>query len=688
MVLHRESMSKPGYRPVLHGKQKPIHTGSTYYLIHMYSGGVHLRKTHKTMRTYFIRSAVTAAIVSSLSTPVFSQSTSNDIETLTVTGSRLPIQLTQFPGSVSVITQADIQASGALQLTELIRGLPGVSLSQSGSPGGLTEVRVRGSESNHLLVLIDGVVANDVGQGSLIDLAHLTTSNVVRIELLRGPQSARWGSGAIGGVLSITTKASQSNVSSPVVSLTAGAGTQGTYQGGINAAAQEGNLRVGAYANYVTTDGDNIARSGSEDDGYDNLTAGLNLTYNANKEHALSAQLRTVDYENDYDGTDFVNTGLPADSDNVTDGFQLSTRLRWDYTPSTSSYRSALTAQYRKDENDNTTSGVDAGGTTGERLELNWTNFYSVDNWQLAGGVEYLQRLFEQRGPIGFGDPNQKQHDNTHSIFAEANGELSDNVFAAMSARIDDNSEFDDATSYRAGLTWQVHKNYALFTSFGRAVKTPTFTERFGFFPASFIGNENLEPETSEEFELGVKANWQTFSGQISIYSAQLEDEINGFVFVPDLGTFSADNVDGESERDGVDLELNWQTSYGNFAASYSYLDAQQTNADITTRELRRAQHQGALVFTSNLGTDKFTLYTKLAYTGTRFDTFFPPFPQPAQTLALSAYTLATINLSYQIDEKWQAALKVNNAFDTDYEDIVGFAGQERRALFTVHYTM
>jgi vitamin B12 transporter len=639
------------------------------------------------MRTYFSRSALTAAVLSCLSTPALSQSINNDIETLTVTGTRLPVQLTQFPGSVSVVTQSDIQASGALQLTELIRGLPGVSLAQSGSPGGLTEVRVRGSESNHLLVLIDGVVANDVGQGSLIDLAHLTTSNVVRIELLRGPQSARWGSGAIGGVLSITTKAGQeNNVSS--VNLSAGAGTQGTYQGGVNASAKVDDVRIGAYANYITTDGDNIARTGSEDDGYENLTAGLNVAYAANKEHAFSANLRTVDYENDYDGTDFVSTGLPSDSDNVTKGFQVSTRVRWDYTPVSSSYRSALMAQYRKDENDNTTSGAEAGGTTGERVELNWTSFYRLDNWQLAGGVEYLQRLFTQRGPVSFGDPNQKQHDTTHSLFAEANGELTDDLFATLSARVDDNSEFDNATSYRAGLTWQVNANYALFTSFGRAVKTPTFTERFGFFPASFIGNENLVPETSEEFELGVKASWNNISGQISMYSAQLEDEINGFVFVPDLGAFSADNVDGDSDRDGIDLELNWRTDFGNLVASYSYLDAQQTNAGVTTTELRRAKHQGALVFTTHLGTDKFTLYTKLAYTGTRNDTFFPPFPQPAQTLALSAYTLATVNLSYQIDEKWQTALKINNVFDTDYEDIVGFAGQERRALLTVNYTM
>ena len=640
------------------------------------------------MRIHFTYAAVTAAVLSCVSTSALSQETNSNIETLTVTGSRLPVQVTQFPGSVSVLSQSDIEASGAVQLTELIRGLPGVSLSQSGSPGGLTEVRVRGSETNHLLVLIDGVVANDIGQGSLIDLAHLTSANVVRIELLRGPQSARWGSGAIGGVLSITTKAGQSTQDYSSLNLTAGVGTQGTYQGSVNATSHIDKLNIAAYANYITTDGDNIARTGNEDDGYDNLTAGLNLNYQVSTEHGFIARLRTVDYENEYDGTDFVSTGLPTDSDNVTDGYQVSTQIRWDYTPTSSAYRSRLSANYRKDENDNTTAGIDAGGTTGERIELNWTNFYSLDNWQFAGGIEYLQRLFSQRGPINFGDPNQKQHDNTHSVFAEANGALTPSLFATLSARIDDNSEFDDANSYRAGLTWQVDERYALFTSYGKAVKTPTFTERFGYFPASFIGNENLEPETSEEIEVGLKANWHRMSGQVSLFSAELDNEINGFVFVADLGAFSADNVNGKSHRDGVDVEVNWNSDFGNFSASYSYLDAEQTNAGVTSTELRRARHQGALVYTSDLGTERFTLYGKLAYTGTRYDTFFPPFPASAQTIALSAYTLASVNLGYQVTEQWQLTLKLNNLFDTDYEDIVGFAGQERRALLSVHYHM
>ena len=148
----------------------------------------------------------------------------------------------------------------------------------------------------------------------------------------------------------------------------------------MNARSQSDNVGVSAYASYIRTDGDNVSRVGNEDDGYDNMTAGININYAATSEHTLLANLRTVQYENDYDGTDFVTTGLPADSDNVTDGSQISAKLRWEFAPENTGYRSALSAHYRKDDNDNTESGADTGGTTGERIELNWTGFYTMDN--------------------------------------------------------------------------------------------------------------------------------------------------------------------------------------------------------------------------------------------------------------------------------------------------------------------
>ena len=133
------------------------------------------------------------------------------------------------------------------------------------------------------------------------------------------------------------------------IDFSAGVGTQGTLQGSMNARSQSDNVGISAYASYIRTGGDNVSRVGNEDDGYDNMTNSININYAATSEHTLIANF-TVQYENDYDSTDFVTTGLPADSDNVTDGSQVSAKLRWEFAPENTGYRSALSAHYRKDE--------------------------------------------------------------------------------------------------------------------------------------------------------------------------------------------------------------------------------------------------------------------------------------------------------------------------------------------------
>ncbi len=603
------------------------------------------------------------------------------VESITVTGSHLPFSLKQLPASVSVLTAEDIAAAGAIQLTELLRGLPGVSIAGSGSPGSLTEIRVRGSESNHLLVLIDGVVANDIGQGSLIDLAHLTTANVQRIELLRGPQSALWGSGAVGGVLSITTATGNDSATGNRVSASAAAGTQHTWHGSMNALAQYEQSSLRAYASTIATGGDNIARTGSETDGYQNMTAGINAQTAITPQHTLSLAVRMVSYENDYDSTDFAVTGLPVDADNVTHGEQVSANATWRFSAAALPYHSELTLQYRQDENRNTVAGDDAGGTTGTRLQTRWLNRYHTDNgWQLAGGLDYVQRFFDQQGPVVFGDPNQSQHDTTASLFAEL-GRQFDTLSATVNARYDNNSEYDNAASYRAGLSWHATNHLTAFASVGQAVKTPTFTERFGYFPGSFIGNPDLEPETSTEAELGMRLSHRNWQAQLSTYTTRLQDEILGYVFVSELGGATALNARGTSRRAGVDASMAYTGHFADIELSYSYLDASQNDDTGALAELRRARHQGALTLRSQLGSERLSGYARLAYTGSRTDTFFPPFPAAPQTVGLRPYSVLTVNLRYALSAQWAWALRVDNALDTRYEDIVGYRGNERRAL-------
>ncbi|NVK54478.1 MAG: TonB-dependent receptor [Alteromonadaceae bacterium] len=629
-----------------------------------------------TIRT--IPCAITLACAAS-----FACAQDTSVETITVTGSRLPVNLSDLAASVTVLNEADIQASGATQLTDLLRGMPGISVSQSGSPGSLAELRLRGSETNHLLVLIDGVIVNDLSQGGLVDFAHLTSANIAKIELLRGAQSALWGSGAVAGVVSITTKGQTQPSDS--ASISAAAGNGGTYRGAVSANHSSNNLNLSFYANHFNTDGDNVSRAGDEDDGYENTTTGASIHWQVASQHAVSANVRLVDYQNDYDATDAA-TGLPADADNVTDGKQITSSVQWHYSLPEIGYRSEVKAQYHKDNNDNLTSGIDAGGTTGERKQLNWTHFFDLDVANFALGGELLKREFEQRGPDTYGDPNYRGDDSTNSVFAELTGWGTKQLNTQFSVRYDDNERFDTAWSYRAGARYSFTKQVAVFASVSQAVKTPSFTELYGYYPASFIGNPDLQPEQSREYELGLSSDFtESVTAQFSVYSTRLEQEIVS-IWDADSGLSSVANTTEDSRRDGFEASLQWAADTWQLTAHYTYLDASQGDGTNQTVELRRPNHTGSVTYRHSLPVQGMSVYIKADYTGVRKDTFYPPWPASAQTLDLDPYWLVSMNVNYAVTSHWDVGLRVDNALAEEYEDIVGYRGAERRYLAQASY--
>lgn len=613
----------------------------------------------------------------------FAHAQDSSVETITVTGSRLPISLDKLAASVSVLSEEDIQAAGATQLTDLLRGMPGVSLSQSGSPGSLTELRLRGSETNHLLVLIDGVIVNDLSQGGLVDFAHLTADNIARVELLRGAQSALWGSGAVSGVLSITTKAGADTTDS--TTLSAGIGNASSYRASVATQQSIDALKISLYANHFNTDGDNVSRSGSEADGYRNTTAGVGINWQATSSHAFLTGLRVVDYRNDYDASDF-NTGLPTDADNVTDGDQLTSYLQWNFAIAELGYTSELKAQYHKDDNDNFTAGANAGGTTGERKQLNWTQFITTDIAQFAIGSELLRREFEQRGPANYGDPNYRGDDSTSSIFAELSGLGTDELTTQFSVRYDDNERFEKAWSYRAGAHYAVNRQINLFASVSQAVKTPNFTELYGYFPAQFIGNPDLKPEQSRELEMGLQTSFtKQLTADFSVYTTRLENEINN-IWDSASGLSSVANATQDSRRDGFEASLQWSADTWQLTTHYSYLDATSGDGADQAVELRRPNHTGSITYRHSLPVQGLSVYIKADYTGVRQDIFYPPPAYTGEVINLSPYWLTSVNVNYEWNKQWQFGVRIDNALSEDYEDIIGYRGAERRFLVHTSY--
>lgn len=630
--------------------------------------------------------------------------TSNSVETISITGARSPIAKPFIAGSASVIDSELIMASGALTLTDLLRTIAGVNVSQSGPTGSLTELRFRGGESNHVMVLVDGVEINDLGQGGLVDFSHIVLSQIERVEILRGPQSAVWGSNAISGVINITTKQAGSSGVSP--SLQASIGDKGTYQASASVGGMQEHLSYGLNASVYNTDGENISRSGVEDDSYENTSLSAKLALRINDNHRLNTHARYLDYASDFDATDF-STGLISDADNSSLGEQISIGLDWHfnahnvngYTKEKANaegvqYSNLVTIQYAQQETLNYSAGSFSGSTLGEKLRVLWNNRFNLEpNTFVNVGLEAVQEDYEQAGPIVFGDPNQKQSNDTYSIVSSTQWSLNEATTLNASLRFDNNSEFDNTDSYRAGAVYRFSNSLRGFASLGKAIKNPTFTERFGFFPQTFLGNPNLQPETQRSLEAGLEGSYSVgkhnFNTQVTVFKAKLNNEILGFVFDADSGQFTAQNASGNSERNGVEISADGQYDALSWQAQYTYLDASEAAFDMSgtanSTELRRARHTGSgnIRYNFEQGT---RIYLQADYTGSRLDRFFPPFPAPSQIVGLRTYWLVSANVSHEFSDSLSINLRLNNALDHEYEDVIGFSTESRRVLLSLAY--
>ncbi|MDG1469616.1 MAG: TonB-dependent receptor [Glaciecola sp.] len=612
------------------------------------------------------------------------------VETITVSGSHSALPIAQLAGNVSVLTEQDIARSQATFVADLLVQFAGVDISTNGGVGQFAELRLRGSETNHILVIIDGIAVNDQGQGGLVDLAHLSTQSIARIELYRGPQSALWGDGAVGGVLNIITKdGSQTDGNESALKLSVG--QQNTQQAQFQHQAQSDKLQYGFTVSHISTDGQNISivPNNNEKDGYSNTSIHSKLGYTVNKQHALNAVFHYVDYETEFDATDFVTTGLPVDADNRSQGRQQSAKLQWLLTPTAANWSLNTTASTHSNVVENTSDGQLSSLTDATThslssiAKLDYSNQAMTRQFHVGASLEEID--FTQRGPIDFGDPNQTQTIDSNSVFADAVVSITHRAFINASVRYTDNSEFAAATDYRVGANWQQSAALTWFASVGQASKNPTFTERFGFYAGTFVGNPELQPEIVTTVELGLRYTSSGFNTQFNIFSAQLEDEINGFVFDSASGGFTADNIDGRSDRDGAEFEVSWSATDLAFNATYSYLDATQGSGEAQSVELRRARHNASFN-TSYNWSDSISTYVSASYVGAKFDQFFPPWPQASQIIAMRPYWMINANVNIAVSKQFSVNAKIDNLLNHTYQDIVGYRGLERKAIVSMAY--
>ena len=208
----------------------------------------------------------------------------------------------------------------------------------------------------------------------------------------------------------------------------------------------------------------------------------------------------------------------------------------------------------------------------------------------------------------------------------------------------------------------------------GKAIKNPTFTERFGFY-TNFLGNPNLVPEESVSAELGLDYTFANNLVEMSfaIFDSDLENEINGFVYDPATFAYTSANISGSSNRKGIEVTMSGEISNAlSLNYSYTYVKSDQQDGDITTREIRRPEHMASLgIYWMPL--DALNIIMNAQFVGSQLDTFYPPFPQNPESVKLADHTLVDIAINYEMSEKMSVLFKIDNLFNDNYEEVFGY---------------
>ncbi len=603
-------------------------------------------------------SAAFALAVSSFSAQVISD-TNAEIEEVLVSASLIPITASRSANAVTVIDRAQLRNRATVSLSNILRDVPGFSVSQVGVLGSQTQIRVRGAEANHLLVTIDGVEANDPSQGDEFSWGTLTASDIERIEIIRGPQSSLRGSDAVAGVVNIITRSAEKSS----VGLFLESGSWATHHSGFNIGHKQGDFDIRFGLSHIESEGDNIARTGDENDGYRNTTYNIRSGLKLSDQMDISFAARESDGMNQFDADNDFD-GLIEDQDRVSEFENSTMRIQGDYSSKDGTWQHKILISQSKSDNAAFADKAKGNVTASTKDQFQYIGSFTWDQGaqNIAALIEREKEDWMQRGEISWGvyDPNQDRERDTDSVAVEYRTDINDHLTLAASARHDDNSEFDSAKTYRAEVIYQLTEAIRLRGAVGTAVKNPTFTERFGFY-TNFIGNPNLIPEELTSWELGadqlIMGGALTLS--LTIFDAELENEIDGFVYDPATFAYTSSNINGTSERKGAELSAVGNISESmSLSAAYTYTDS---TGDDAVREVRRPRHIASL----NLGwqaAHNLHLNTNIQFTGEQTDVYFPPFPEPSQVVALSNHTLVNINLNYSATEKFEMYLKLENA--------------------------
>ena len=576
-----------------------------------------------------------------------------------VTAGRIPQRLSDALRNVTVITAADIEQSGQLTLAQVLQQFGGLEMVSNGGPGNAASIFIRGANSAHTLVLVDGIRLQSATLGTTA-FENIPLAQIERIEIVPGPVSGLYGSDAIGGVIQIFTKSKRST---PSADVTASLGTYGTRALKGAASTTLDNTDLTLSAGYFETDSFSatkptvsFGRFNPDNDAYRNSNVSAKLTHRFNSRNEAGASVFYSKGEAHFDSG-------PA-TDNLTDQ-KLSVYSVYSQNQLAKVWQSLVRIGASRDDS------ASLGGATvsmfkTDQSQATWQNTFSLGKaTSLIAGAEYLKQEVDTTTAYVVTERTVK------SVFAGLNGEYG-NQGVQASLRRDDNSQFGKPTTGSIAYGYRITPEMRLRGAYGTAFHAPSFNDLY--FPG--FGNPEVNPERSRNREIGFdyQAAQQRF---VATYFDNRITDLIVFVFNPVTFTSRPENVSKARIR-GTELSYTARFFETQIRAK---LTLQDPEAEPTGFQLqRRAKRHGSFMASRALGA--WRLGGEMVASGERFDS-----SNEAAASRLAGYAVFNLTLARSLTPEWSVDVRWNNVTDKKYELIQGFNTPGSNALVSLRWT-
>lgn len=591
-----------------------------------------------------------------------------------VTASRIAQSQKEALPSTTVITQEMIKNRQATSLPDLLQSEAGINLARTGGPGQQTSVFMRGAESRHVLILLDGVPLRDPsGIGSPVELQHILTEQIERIEVVRGNVSAIYGSGAIGGVIQIFTK---QGAGKPGVSLTAEAGTDNTTRLSASFSGRQEEVKYMLGVTRLKTDGysamnrHQYPNENTDDDGTRDVSINAAISREWGPGNEFGARLYAYDAKYDYDGG---GSGVPEQNDYGKS--QEWTAAVFSKNRFTADWDSTVTLSHTEMEK----SFYSRGGEW-EDSASNYNSYISRAQWhnQLALSSDWIATagmdIAREKGDI---DAQSRVSRTNHSMYAGVNGRMG-NHSLQLNARYDHAEETGSDTTGYLGYGYDLTSSWKLIASASTAFLAPTLYQLYESVWG--YGNRQLEAERSRSYEAGLQYTRGNTLVRATFFDTHTRDMIDSVWNGSAYQYFNVDRVKNKG------FELNGQMQLAGLDIRGNLTLQDPENRDTGKQLDRRAKKTASLNVSKTLGA--WYVGGDMHYEEHRPDRKYNPATYSSEKARLPSYAVFNVNARYQVNKEVSVFARIENLFDKDYQTAYGYDMPDRGFFAGINWKM